>query len=167
MNFIERLERAEVSKKKHPAFQPGDTIRVHLRVYEGNKERIQVFEGIVLARDHGGLRETITVRKISAGVGVEKVLPLHAPVVKKIQIVKKNKVRRAKLYYLRDVVGKRARLVERAGAEGVGAETEQTEEEKAAEKAIQEKIAEAARAAAEKKKQLNPLKASKRAAKGK
>src|SRR5687767_13471321 len=142
MNFIERLERAEVGKKKHPAFQPGDTVRVHLRVFEGNKERIQVFEGVVLARDHGGLRETMTVRKVTAGVGVEKVLPLHAPVVKKIQVVKKNKVRRAKLYYLRDVFGKKARLAEKIGAEGVGAETEQTEEEKAAEKVIQEKIAE-------------------------
>src|SRR5688572_427359 len=156
MNFIERLERAEVSRKKHPAFQPGDTVRVHLRVVEGGKERIQVFEGIVLARDHGGLRETMTVRKISAGVGVEKVLPLHAPVVKKIQIVKKNKVRRAKLYYLRNVFGKKARLAEKTGAEGVGTETEQTEEEKAQDLVIQEKIAAAARAAAEKKK-LNPL----------
>jgi large subunit ribosomal protein L19 len=165
MNFIERLERAEI-KKKHPAFDPGDTIRVHLRVFEGNKERIQVFEGTVIARDHGGQRETITVRKISSGVGVEKVLPVNAPLVKKIQVVKKNKVRRAKLYFLRDVFGKKARLVERSGAEGIGAETELTEEEKAQEKAIQERIAEAARAAQTQKK-LNPLKASKRAAAGK
>ena len=162
MNFIERLERAEVAKKKHPAFVPGDTIRVFLRVIEGNKERVQVFEGTVLARDHGGMRETMTVRKISSGIGVEKVLPLHSPMVKKIQIMKKNKVRRAKLYFLRDVFGKKAKLVENVGAEGVGDVTELTEEEIAAEKALQEKIAEAARAALNKKK-ANPLKASKRA----
>jgi len=163
MNFIERLERAEAGRKKHPAFQPGDTIKVHLRVFEGGKERVQVFEGTVLAKDHGGMRESFTVRKISAGIGVEKVLPLHSPVVRKIQIVKKNKVRRAKLYYLRDVTGKKAKLSELTGAEGVGAVTELTAEELAAEKALQEKIAEAARAASDKKK-LNPLKASKRAA---
>ena len=163
MNFIERLERAELGRKKHPAFQPGDTIKVFLRVFEGGKERVQVFEGTVLAKDHGGMRESFTVRKISAGIGVEKVLPLNSPVVRKIQIVKKNKVRRAKLYFLRDVFGKKAKLVENTGAEGVGAVTELTVEELAAEKALQEKIAEAARAASEKKK-LNPLKASKRAA---
>lgn len=162
MNFIERLEKAEVGKKKHPAFQPGDTLKVFLRVVEGGKERVQVFEGTVIARDHGGMRETMTVRKVSVGVGVEKVLPIHSPLVKKIQVVKKNKVRRAKLYYLRDVFGKKAKLVEQVGAEGVGAVTELTEEEIAAEKAIAEKIAAAAKAALEKKK-LNPLKASKRA----
>jgi large subunit ribosomal protein L19 len=165
MNFIERLERAEVGKKKHPAFDPGDTIKVHLRVFEGNKERVQVFEGTVIARDHGGMRETITVRKISSGVGVEKVLPLHSPLVKKIQVVKKNKVRRAKLYYLRDVFGKNARLVERTGAEGVGAEPELPEEEKAAEKALREKIAAAARADLERKKNVPGSKGSKKAAK--
>ena len=161
MNFIEKLERAE-PQKKHPAFQSGDTIKVFLRVLEGGKERVQVFEGTVIARDHGGMRESMTVRKISGGIGVEKVLPLHSPTVKKIQVVKKNKVRRAKLYYLRDVFGKKAKLIEKTGAEGVGAVTELTEAELAAEQAIAAKIAEAAIAAAAKKK-LNPLKASKRA----
>jgi len=113
MDFIERLERAEVAKKKIPAFSPGDTVKVHLRVVEGNKERIQIFEGVVLARDHGGMRESMTVRKISAGIGVEKVLPVHSPVVKKIEVVRRAKVRRAKLYYLRDVVGKAAKLTEK------------------------------------------------------
>ncbi|MBI4862064.1 MAG: 50S ribosomal protein L19 [Candidatus Riflebacteria bacterium] len=113
MNFIERLERAALGKVKVPEFAPGDTVKVHLRVFEGNKERIQVFEGTVLARDHGGMRETFTVRKISAGIGVEKVLPLHSPLIKKIQVVRRAKVRRAKLYYLRNVVGKRAKIAER------------------------------------------------------
>jgi large subunit ribosomal protein L19 len=121
MNFIEKLERSEVAKTHHPDFGPGDTIKVHLRVFEGNKERIQIFEGTVLALDHGGMRETVTVRKVSAGVGVEKVLPLHSPLIKKIQVVRKSKVRRAKLYYLRAVVGKRARLTAKV--------VEQTEEE--------------------------------------
>ena len=165
MNFIERLERNELGKKKHPAFQPGDTIKVFLRVFEGNKERVQVFEGTVLARDHGGMRETMTVRKISSGIGVEKVLPLNSPMVKKIQIVKKNKVRRAKLYFLRDVFGKKAKLVERTGAEGVGDVTELTEEEIVAEKALQQKIADAAKAALERKKANPGGKAAKKAAK--
>ena len=135
MNFIERLERAEIGKTKLPEFGPGDTVKVHLRVFEGNKERIQVFEGTVLARDHGGMRETVTVRKISAGIGVEKVLPLHSPLIKKIQVVRRAKVRRAKLYYLRDVVGKRAKLAERVGAPLPADEPEEKSEPKAKKKA--------------------------------
>ena len=91
----------------------GDTVRVHVKVKEGSRERIQVFEGTVIAKKHGGIDESITVRRISYGVGVEKVFPLHAPAVEKIELVRKGKVRRAKLYYLRDRVGKGAKLKEK------------------------------------------------------
>ena len=87
----------------------GDTVRVHVHIKEGNRERIQVFEGTVIAKKHGGIEETITVRRISYGVGVEKVFPIHAPTIEKIETVRKGKVRRAKLYYLRDRVGKSAK----------------------------------------------------------
>lgn len=95
-----------------PVFRPGDTLRVHVRVREGDKERIQVFEGICIARKHGGLRETFTVRKISNGVGVERIFPLHAPSIAKIEVVRRGRVRRAKLYYLRHRTGKAARVEE-------------------------------------------------------
>ena len=91
----------------------GDTVRVHIRVKEGSRERIQVFEGTVIAKKHGGLDESITVRRLSYGVGVEKVFPLHAPTVEKIELVRRGKIRRAKLYYLRDRVGKGAKLKEK------------------------------------------------------
>ena len=91
----------------------GDTVRVHLKVKEGNRERIQVFEGTVIAKKHGGIEETFTVRRISYGVGVEKVFPLHAPSIEKVEVVRHGKVRRAKLYYLRDRVGKSAKVKER------------------------------------------------------
>ena len=100
-------------KAEPPVAQIGDTVRVHVRVKEGNRERIQVFEGTVIAKKHGGLEETITVRRISYGVGVEKVFPIHAPAVEKIELVRHGKVRRAKLYYLRDRVGKSAKVKER------------------------------------------------------
>lgn len=100
-------------KESAPTAQVGDTVRVHIRVKEGNRERIQVFEGIVIARKHGGIAETLTVRRISFGVGVEKVFPVHAPSVEKIELVRHGKVRRAKLYYLRDRVGKSAKLQEK------------------------------------------------------
>ena len=93
--------------------QKGDTVRVHLRVKEGNRERIQVFEGTVIAKKHGGINETFTVRRISYGVGVEKVFPLYSPVIEKVETVRKGKVRRAKLYYLRDRVGKAAKVKEK------------------------------------------------------
>jgi large subunit ribosomal protein L19 len=96
-----------------PAFQPGDTVRVHVRIKEGDKERIQAFEGVVIARKHSGVRETITVRKTSFGVGVERIFPLHATVVDRIDIVRRGRVRRAKLYYLRKLRGKAARIRER------------------------------------------------------
>lgn len=96
-----------------PDFIPGDTVRVHVRVVEGNNERIQVFEGVVIARKHGGLRETITVRRVSYGIGVERVFPLHSPLVQKIEVTRRGKVRRAKLYYLRNLSGKAAKVKER------------------------------------------------------
>jgi large subunit ribosomal protein L19 len=95
-----------------PEFRPGDTVRVHVRVVEGGKERIQVFEGVVIARKNRGIADTITVRKVSYGVGVERTFPIHSPMVAKIEVVRKAKVRRAKLYYLRNLSGKAARLKE-------------------------------------------------------
>ena len=99
-----------------PDFQAGDTVKVHVRVVEGNKERIQVFQGVVIARRGGGTRETFTVRKISGGIGVERVFPLHSPVIDKIEVARRGKVRRAKLYYLRGLRGKAARIEERREA---------------------------------------------------
>jgi large subunit ribosomal protein L19 len=96
-----------------PEFQPGDTVRVHVRIKEGDKERIQAFEGVVIARKHSGVRETITVRKTSFGVGVERIFPLHATVIERIDVVRRGRVRRAKLYYLRKLRGKAARIRER------------------------------------------------------
>ena len=100
-------------KEDRPEFNVGDTVRVHIRVKEGNRERIQVFEGTVIAKKHGGIGETVTVRRLSYGVGVEKVFPLHSPVIEKIETVRTGKVRRAKLYYLRDRVGKSAKIKEK------------------------------------------------------
>ncbi|NLI67883.1 MAG: 50S ribosomal protein L19 [Bacilli bacterium] len=96
-----------------PDFRPGDTVRVHAKVVEGNRERIQVFEGVVLKRQNGGIHETFTVRKISYGVGVERTFPLHSPRIEKIEVVRRGKVRRAKLNYLRERRGKAARIQER------------------------------------------------------
>jgi large subunit ribosomal protein L19 len=96
-----------------PQFQPGDTVRVHVRIKEGDKERLQAFEGIVIARKHSGIRETITVRKTSFGVGVERIFPLHGTIVDHIDVVRRGHVRRAKLYYLRKLRGKAARIRER------------------------------------------------------
>jgi large subunit ribosomal protein L19 len=98
----------------HPAFRPGDTIRVHVKIKEGDKERLQAFEGVVIARNNSGISETVTVRKISFGQGVERIFPLHASIVDHIDFVRTGKVRRAKLYYLRALKGKAARLKERA-----------------------------------------------------
>lgn len=96
-----------------PDFAPGDELKVHVRVVEGNKERVQIFQGSVIARRGGGLQETYTVRKLSYGVGVERTFPLHAPTVTKIEVVRRGDVRRAKLYYLRDRVGKAAKIREK------------------------------------------------------
>lgn len=95
-----------------PAFRPGDTVRVHVKVTEGNRERIQVFEGIVIKRRGSGISETFTVRKISYGVGVERTFPVHSPKIAKLEVVRRGKVRRAKLYYLRKLSGKAARIKE-------------------------------------------------------
>ena len=100
-------------RKGHPEFRPGDTIRVHVKIKEGDKERLQAFEGTVIARHNTGMGETITVRKVSFGQGVERIFPVHAKVVDHIDVVRTGKVRRAKLYYLRDLKGKAARLRER------------------------------------------------------
>jgi large subunit ribosomal protein L19 len=96
-----------------PAFGPGDTLKVHVRVVEGSRERVQVFEGFVLRRQGGGVRETFTVRKLSFGVGVERTFPLHSPIIAKIEVVSRGDVRRAKLYYMRDRIGKAARVKEK------------------------------------------------------
>lgn len=106
--FTEKYTKAEP-----PVVEVGDTVRVHIKVKEGNRERIQVFEGTVIAKKHGGIEESITVRRISYGVGVEKVFPIHSPKIEKIETVRKGKVRRAKLYYLRDRVGKKAKIKEK------------------------------------------------------
>lgn len=111
MNVIDQIEAGEM-KKEPPVVHPGDTVKVHMRIVEGEKERIQIIEGVVIRIKGGGARETITVRKISFGVGVERIFPIHSPRVEKVEIVKRSKVRRAKLYYLRDLRGKAARLKE-------------------------------------------------------
>jgi ribosomal protein L19, bacterial type len=95
-----------------PEFRPGDTVKVHVRLKEGEKERIQVFEGLVIARKHGGISETFTVRKISSGIGVERIFPLHSPGIAKIEVTRRGQVRRAKLYYIRNLRGKAARIKE-------------------------------------------------------
>ena len=100
------------TKAEPPVVAVGDTVRVHLKVKEGNRERIQVFEGTVIAKKHGGIEETFTVRRVSYGVGVEKVFPVHAPSIEKVELVRHGKVRRAKLYYLRNRVGKAAKIKE-------------------------------------------------------
>lgn len=112
MNKLDSVEKTQL-KQNIPAFQAGDTVKVHVRIKEGNKERLQVFEGIVIARKHGGARETITVRKVSFGIGVERIFPLHATIVDHIDVVRRGRVRRAKLYYLRNLRGKAARIKEK------------------------------------------------------
>jgi large subunit ribosomal protein L19 len=107
------IETQQEYLKEVPDFRPGDTLRVNVRVREGEKERIQAFEGVCIGRKHGGVSETFTVRKISSGVGVERIFPLHSPMVESIKIVRRGKVRRAKLYYLRNLRGKAARIKER------------------------------------------------------
>src|SRR5690606_32320295 len=109
--FIETQR--EYLKEDVPTFRAGDTVRVNVRVREGEKERIQAFEGVVIARKHGGVAETFTVRKISSGIGVERIFPLHSPSIESIKVVRQGRVRRAKLYYLRNLRGKAARIKER------------------------------------------------------
>jgi len=116
MNVLDAVDAASL-RKDLPNFRPGDELKVHVRVIEGNKSRIQVFQGLVIARQGSGIRETFTVRKISYGVGVERIFPVHAPVIEKIELVRKGEVRRAKLYYLRDLRGKAAKIRERRGTD--------------------------------------------------
>ena len=104
---------SQYMKQELPEVQVGDTVRVHVKIKEGSRERIQIFEGTVIAKKHGGIEETITVRRISYGVGVEKVFPVHSPSIDKIEVVRSGKVRRAKLYYLRGRVGKGAKIKEK------------------------------------------------------
>ncbi len=112
MNRLDSIENTQI-KENIPNFQSGDSVRVHVRIQEGNKERLQIFEGIVIARKHGGARETMTVRKVSFGVGVERIFPLNATIIDHIDVIRRGKVRRAKLYYLRNLRGKAARIAER------------------------------------------------------
>ena len=112
MNTLDVLD-ADQLRDDIPSFRPGDTVKVHVRVIEGNRSRIQVFQGVVIRRQGGGIRETFTVRKVSFGVGVERTFPVHTPVVEKIEVVTRGDVRRAKLYYLRELRGKAAKIKEK------------------------------------------------------
>ena len=124
MNIIEQLEKEQAeelaSKRPVPEFAPGDTVRVNVKVIEGQRERIQAYEGVCIARDGGGVNESFTVRKISYGEGVERVFPVHSPLIESINVVRRGKVRRAKLYYLRGRRGKAARIPERKDARAKG-----------------------------------------------
>ena len=120
MNILDAVDAVSL-RKDIPQFRAGDELKVHVRVIEGNKSRLQVFQGIVIRRQGDGVRETFTIRKVSYGVGVERTFPVHTPVIEKIELVKKGEVRRAKLYYLRDLRGKAAKIREkRDGVEGYG-----------------------------------------------
>ncbi len=112
MDLVKALS-SQYMKTELPEMRVGDTVRVHVRIKEGSRERIQVFEGIIIARKHGGIGETITVRRVSYGVGVEKVFPVHSPRIAAVETVRKGKVRRAKLYYLRERFGKAAKVKEK------------------------------------------------------
>ncbi|MGI6686667.1 MAG: 50S ribosomal protein L19 [Bacillota bacterium] len=109
MDLLKIVEQEQM-KTGIPPFRPGDTVRVHVKVVEGTRERIQIFEGLVIKRKGGGIRETFTVRRVSYGVGVERTFPLHSPKIDKIEVMRRGKVRRAKLYYLRERTGKAARI---------------------------------------------------------
>ena len=115
MNVIDMIEKQQV-RTDLPDFKPGDTVKVHVKIREGDKERIQVFEGVCIAQKHGSARATFTVRKISFGHGVERIFPLHSKVIDKVEVVRSGRVRRAKLYYIRDLRGKAARIKEAKAA---------------------------------------------------
>ncbi|MFO7768687.1 MAG: 50S ribosomal protein L19 [bacterium] len=127
---MKRLEAIATGQNRTdlPAFKPGDTVRVHVRVLEGEKERIQIFEGTVISIRGGGNSRTFTVRKISGGVGVERIFPYNSPIIKSVEIIREGHVRRSKLYYLRDRVGKRARVRQRRPGSGGASEGEPAEE---------------------------------------
>ncbi|SHO62339.1 large subunit ribosomal protein L19 [Pseudoxanthobacter soli DSM 19599] len=130
MNIIEELDREQIAvieaKRQLPAFAPGDTVKVNVRVTEGTRTRVQAYEGVCIARSGGGINENFTVRKISYGEGVERVFPVYSPMIESVDVVRRGKVRRAKLYYLRGLTGKAARIAEkkdtRRGAQSVAAE---------------------------------------------
>ena len=111
MNIINKIEQEQLKADVTP-FNVGDTIKVHVKIQEGDKSRIQIFEGTVIAKKHGGVNETFTVRRVAHGCGIERVFPLYSPVVEKVEVIRRGKVRRAKLYYLRDRVGKAAKVKE-------------------------------------------------------
>jgi large subunit ribosomal protein L19 len=115
MNTLDTVD-AESLRDDVPHFRPGDTLKVHVRVVEGTRSRVQIFQGVVIRRQGGGLRETFTVRKVSFGVGVERTFPVHTPVIDRIEVVTRGDVRRAKLYYLRDLRGKAAKIKEKRGS---------------------------------------------------
>ena len=127
MNKIDLVEKPRL-REDVPDFRPGDSVRVHVRVAEAGRERIQVFQGVVIRRRGGGLRETFTARKVSFGVGVERTFPLHSPTIARIELVSRGRVRRAKLYYLRERRGKRARIRERREAVTEPAASQQPDE---------------------------------------
>jgi large subunit ribosomal protein L19 len=140
MNIIETLDREQIAKlsaaRQIPDFQPGDTLQVNVKVVEGDRSRIQAYEGVCIARAGAGINENFTVRKISYGEGVERVFPLYSPMIDSVKVVRRGKVRRAKLYYLRDRRGKSARIVERAeSAEDKTARVEAKAAKKSAKKA--------------------------------
>ena len=112
MEKIQQLEREQI-RMDHPDFGPGDTVKVHVKIKEGEKERIQIFQGVVISKRKGSTNATFTVRKVSYGIGVERIFPLHSPTLDKIEVVTKGRVRRAKIYYLRNLKGKAARIKER------------------------------------------------------
>lgn len=147
MNVLDALDAASL-RKDIPQFRAGDELKIHVRVIEGNKSRLQVFQGIVIRRQGDGVRETFTIRKVSYGVGVERTFPVHTPVIEKIELVKKGDVRRAKLYYLRDLRGKAAKIKEkRDGIEGYGdgiTSTPDLTPEVVAETAVSEQVADVA-----------------------
>jgi large subunit ribosomal protein L19 len=125
MNLLQAVDKSHV-RKDLPDFRPGDTVRVHVKIKEGDKYRIQVFEGVVMAHKRNGISSTFTVRKVSSGYGIERIFPVHSPIIEKLEIVKSGKVRRARLYYLRGRRGKAARLKEVSKAEReTGSETDQ------------------------------------------
>lgn len=129
MNIIEQLEKEQAeaieAKRKLPTFSPGDTVKVNVRVTEGERTRVQAYEGVCIARKGGGIQETFTVRKISYGEGVERVFPVYSPLVEGVEVIRRGKVRRAKLYYLRDRRGKSARIVEASNARAKNLNEEQ------------------------------------------
>jgi large subunit ribosomal protein L19 len=139
MNETDLIEQSQL-RSDVPDFRPGDTVKVHVRVVEGNRERVQVFQGVVIRRQGGSIRETFTVRKISFGVGVERTFPVHSPSISKLELVSRGAVRRAKLYYLRDLRGKKARIRERRIDDAKLAAMEEAAAAAAAESAEEEAV---------------------------